>query len=136
VIHIVGVHGINQHRSEPDALADRWREALDEGLRAATPGIPVPPFTFRLVYYADILRAHRRDWKGVDDAGEVDPVAEPGPAELLVLWAEALGEPVAGSSGAAKGLSMPATRAGPGRGARLVRRRCPAWALRPAGGRH
>jgi len=44
-----------------------------------------------VVYFADLLEEHRKEWKGADDA-PVDPAAEPEVAELLMAWSEGLDE--------------------------------------------
>ncbi|MEU6414710.1 hypothetical protein [Microbispora sp. NPDC046933] len=103
---MIGVHGINQHRREASEVAATWRGVLQRGL--AESGAVASPFSFELVYYADLLEERRDDWKCGDDFREIDPENEPGPAALLAEWQAALAGQ--GAPDGIKGdVSIPAT---------------------------
>ncbi|WP_434317568.1 hypothetical protein [Leifsonia sp. P73] len=55
-LHILGIHGINQHDVTPSALASAWTTALRESLQRLgheTDAIELP-----VVYYADLFHRH------------------------------------------------------------------------------
>jgi hypothetical protein len=85
---IVGIHGINQHRRSPRELQELWSQAIWAGLAAVGIELADKP-VFVLVYYADLLEAHRAEWKAADDA-QVDAIHEPEVAALIIEWVTAL----------------------------------------------
>jgi hypothetical protein len=84
MMRVLGVHGVNNHRSVPDAarrLADRWAAALATGLGSAD------DFSLDVAYYAH--RLHLGTAQGPDDPHLLPVEAQ----ELIVEWARALGAP-------------------------------------------
>lgn len=88
-MRVVGIHGINQHRQQPDELEKAWRDVLTAGICKVDPRHTESDLAFDLVFYADLFEEHRGDWKGEQDQ-PIDPVSEPGPAALLSEWVRAL----------------------------------------------
>jgi len=102
-MRVVGIHGINQHRSTRDELVTAWSSALETGLAKA--GLPRMVVDLRIAYYADLYVAHRAEWKVPDDpAVELDQLA----GKLVLEWNVALGVDAEVPS-ETKGLSVPAT---------------------------
>lgn len=100
-VKIVGIHGINQHRSTREELCGAWADALRKGLDDAGADIAVE---VGVAYFADLYVEHSTEWKAGDEPGELDGTA----AELVLSWAVPLSEEEDEAYDPAKGLGIPA----------------------------
>jgi hypothetical protein len=49
-MRVVGIHGINQHRQQPDELEKAWRDVLTAGIRKVDPRHTECDLVFDLVF--------------------------------------------------------------------------------------
>ena len=52
-MHIIAIHGLN-NKPKQETLLQRWRAAIDEGLRKNQGWTKITPYSLEMVYWADL----------------------------------------------------------------------------------